>query len=57
MLPGHAHSLPASSDDLSTRINVQHAVFGGLGLLAGSVRWLMLRGRVRCARRVSCGHP
>lgn len=43
LLLGHAHSSFSASDDLTTLINVQHAVLGGLGLLAGTVRWLELR--------------
>jgi copper resistance protein D len=44
LLLGHAHSSFGASDSLDTLINVQHAVMGGLGLLAGVVRWLELRG-------------
>ena len=44
LLLGHAHSSFASFAALDTLINVQHAVLGGLGLLAGVVRWLELRG-------------
>jgi putative copper resistance protein D len=44
LLLGHAHSSFASTDALATLIDVQHAVLGGLGLLAGVVRWLELRG-------------
>ncbi len=46
LLLGHAHSSFAASDSLTTLINVQHAVLGGLGLLAGVVRWLELRALV-----------
>ncbi len=44
LLLGHAHSSFASTDDLGTLIDFQHALLGGLGLLAGTVRWLELRG-------------
>lgn len=43
-LLGHAHSSFGSTEGLTTLINAQHAVIGGLGLLAGVVRWLELRG-------------
>ncbi|HEY8515150.1 MAG TPA: CopD family protein [Candidatus Binatia bacterium] len=43
LLLGHAHSSFSASDSLTTLINVQHAVLGGLGVLAGMVRWLQLR--------------
>ena len=43
LLLGHAHSSFSASDRLTTIINVQHAVLGGLGVLAGAVRWLELR--------------
>jgi hypothetical protein len=32
-----------ASDQLSTLINVEHAIFGVLGLAAGLMRWLQLR--------------
>lgn len=44
LLLGHAHSTLSETDELLNMINVQHAVFGGLGLFAGVVRWLQLRG-------------
>jgi copper resistance protein D len=44
LLLGHAHSSFGATETLTTLINVQHAVLGGLGLLAGVVRWLELRG-------------
>jgi putative copper resistance protein D len=44
LLLGHAHSTLSETDELLNLINVQHAVFGGLGLFAGVVRWLQLRG-------------
>lgn len=43
LLLGHAHSSFSASDGLTTIINVQHAVLGGLGVLAGAIRWLELR--------------
>jgi putative copper resistance protein D len=43
MLLGHAHSSIGADDDLTTLINVEHAIFGGLGLAAGLLRWLQLR--------------
>jgi putative copper export protein len=43
LLLGHAHSTLATDNALSNLINVQHAVFGAFGLLAGTVRWLSLR--------------
>ncbi|MEW6268320.1 MAG: CopD family protein, partial [Thermodesulfobacteriota bacterium] len=46
LLLGHAHSSFSASDSLTTLINVQHAVLGGLGVLAGVVRWLELRALV-----------
>lgn len=54
LLLGHAHSSFSASDRLTTIINVQHAVLGGLGVLAGAVRWLELRDLVphRIARVV-----
>ena len=52
LLLGHAHTLSAVPDDLTNLINTQHAVFGALGLFAGTARLLMLRGLVpaRAAR-------
>ena len=44
LLLGHAHSSFGTSESLGTLIDVQHAVIGGLGLAAGTVRWLELRG-------------
>ncbi|MFM8410724.1 MAG: CopD family protein, partial [Alphaproteobacteria bacterium] len=44
LLLGHAHSSFGTSESLGTLIDVQHAVMGGLGLAAGVVRWLDLRG-------------
>ncbi|MBM4245075.1 MAG: hypothetical protein FJ148_14880 [Deltaproteobacteria bacterium] len=54
LLLGHAHSSFSASDRLTTIINVQHAVLGGLGVLAGAVRWLEIRELVprRAARIV-----
>jgi putative copper export protein len=46
LLLGHAHSTLIVTEDLTNLINAQHAVFGALGLFAGTVRWLMLRGLV-----------
>ena len=43
LLLGHAHSSLGATDELTTLINVQHAVLGGGGLLAGAVRWFTLR--------------
>ena len=43
LLLGHAHSSFSASDRLTTIINVQHAILGGLGVLAGAVRWLEIR--------------
>jgi len=43
LLLGHAHSSLGATDELTTLINVQHAILGGVGLLAGAVRWLTLR--------------
>ncbi|MDB6110337.1 MAG: Copper resistance domain protein [Pedosphaera sp.] len=43
-LLGHAHSTLITDDALANLINVQHAVFGAFGLIAGTVRWLGLRG-------------
>jgi hypothetical protein len=43
LLLGHAHSTLTVTEDLTNLINVQHAIFGAFGLLAGTVRWLALR--------------
>lgn len=43
LLLGHAHSTTSIPDDLTNLINVQHAVFGALGLFAGTARLLILR--------------
>ncbi len=44
LLLGHAHNNLTETDALTTLINVQHAILGGLGLCAGVLRWLGLRG-------------
>ncbi len=44
LLLGHAHSALNDTEELTNLITVQHAVFGTFGLLAGTVRWLDLRG-------------
>jgi putative copper export protein len=41
---GHVHQGSADAERLQTVIGVQHTVLGALGLLAGVVRWLELRG-------------
>jgi putative copper resistance protein D len=41
---GHVHQGSADGARLETLIGVQHTVLGALGLLAGVVRWLELRG-------------
>jgi hypothetical protein len=46
LLLGHAHSALAVPDELTNLINVQHAVLGAFGLLAGVGRWFVLRGLV-----------
>ena len=51
LLLGHAHSSFSASDRLTTIINVQHAILGGLGVIAGAVRWLEIRDLV--PRRVA----
>jgi hypothetical protein len=43
LLLGHAHSTLNATEQLTNLINVQHAVFGTFGLMAGTVRWLNLR--------------
>ncbi len=43
LLLGHAHASVRSTQELTNLINVQHAVFGLLGLVAGTTRWFMLR--------------
>ncbi len=43
LLLGHAHASVRSTQELTNLINVQHAVFGTLGLIAGATRWLMIR--------------
>jgi putative copper export protein len=54
LLLGHAHSTLTVTEELTNLVNVQHAVFGAFGLLAGTVRWLSLRGLLpsRAARWV-----
>jgi putative copper export protein len=44
LLLGHAHSTVNITDELTNLINTQHAVFGALGLFAGTTRLLVLRG-------------
>jgi putative copper resistance protein D len=44
LLLGHSHASVRTTEELGTLINVQHGVLGALGLLAGTVRWLSLRG-------------
>lgn len=44
LLLGHAHSSVRATQELTNLINMQHAVFGMLGLLAGTIRWFLLRG-------------
>ena len=44
MLLGHAHTSFSASEELSSLINVQHAVIGSCGLMAGALRWFQLRG-------------
>jgi putative copper resistance protein D len=51
LLLGHAHSSFSASDRLTTIINVQHAILGGLGVLAGAIRWLEIKDLV--PRRVA----
>jgi len=43
MLLGHAHTNLAGTEQLGTMINVEHAIFGTLGLFAGITRWFQLR--------------
>jgi hypothetical protein len=43
LLLGHAHSNLNASESLTSLINVQHAIMGGCGLFAGTLRWLGLR--------------
>lgn len=43
LLLGHAHSALSATEELTNLINVQHAVLGAFGLLAGTLRWLSLR--------------
>jgi putative copper resistance protein D len=43
MLLGHAHSNLGVSEELSSLINMQHAIIGGFGLLAGVARWFQIR--------------
>lgn len=49
LLLGHAHSSVRADEALGNLINVQHAVLGAVGLLAGVIRWLMLRHLVPAA--------
>jgi putative copper resistance protein D len=44
LLLGHGHSSLGAVGSLTTLINVQHVVLGGLGLFAGTIRWLEIRG-------------
>jgi hypothetical protein len=46
LLLGHAHSMLNTPGPLTNLINVQHAILGTFGLLAGTVRWLSLRGLI-----------
>jgi hypothetical protein len=46
LLLGHAHAGARTTEELATLIGAQHAVLGGLALVAGTVRWLSLRGIV-----------
>jgi hypothetical protein len=46
LLLGHAHAGVRTTEELGTLINVQHGVLGAFGLLAGTARWLSLRGIV-----------
>lgn len=43
LLLGHAHSALSATEELTNLINVQHAVLGAFGLLAGTLRWLSMR--------------
>ncbi len=43
LLLGHAHSTLTITEQLTNLINEQHAIFGTLIVLAGTVRWLSLR--------------
>lgn len=43
MLLGHAHSSFGVAEELSSLINFQHAIIGGLGLIGGMARWFQLR--------------
>lgn len=47
LLLGHAHVSARSDDELTNLIQFQHACLGGIGLFAGTLRWLQLRGLVR----------
>jgi hypothetical protein len=53
LLLGHAHAGVRTTEELGTLINVQHGVLGALGLFAGTVRWLSLRG----SSETSCRDP
>lgn len=44
LLLGHAHASVRTTEELGTLISVQHGFLGALGLFAGTVRWLSLRG-------------
>jgi len=46
LLLGHAHSARNATEQLTNLINVQHAIFGMFGLMAGTVRWLGLRAQI-----------
>ncbi len=44
MLLGHAHSNLGGSEELSSLVNMEHAIIGGCGLIAGAARWFEIRG-------------
>jgi putative copper resistance protein D len=43
MLLGHAHSSLGISEDLTSLVNMEHAIIGSLGLMAGLTRWMQVR--------------
>lgn len=54
-LLGRAHASVRTTQELTNLVNVQHAAFGSLGLLAGTIRWFDLRGLIpRDFGRLAC---
>ena len=56
LLLGHTHSTLSVPDELTNLINVQHAIMGGCGLFAGTLRLMQLRGLLP-RRAAACAWP